>query len=352
LSMWRNKGILALLLAVLCLAGCSAKQNETDFPVVPNAQTTKYELATVTEGTFCKTVKNTGNPVFAKLESVICEYEDAILKEELPPMLMSQVKAGDVIATLVQETSDTELARLELEYERTVENKENGISRHYAQIAAISGNSSIAYMQRVKAENDLALFKQSAEKACQTAKEALEEYRQRYEEKQITAPIDGKIYWTKTLRAGDSIAQGETFIQIYDPSAFYVKVSNPSDAFLRMTAPGTPVTISFLNRSYAGTVATTPNGLREADGRSVYITSDEIGDWPEVSSMSVECTLLELENMLMVDKDAIRSDDTANYVMVLEDGAALKQYVICGPEDGEVVCILDGLQAGQQVVLN
>ena len=56
--------------------------------------------------------------------------------------------------------------------------------------------------------------------------------------------------------------------------------------------------------------------------------------------------------MLMVDKAAIRSDDTANYVMVLEDGEVLKQYVICGPEDGEVVCILDGLQAGQQVVLN
>ena len=68
--MWRNKRILALLLAVLCLAGCSAKQNETDFPVVPNAQTTKYELATVTEGTFCKTVKNTGNPVSRRLRFV------------------------------------------------------------------------------------------------------------------------------------------------------------------------------------------------------------------------------------------------------------------------------------------
>ena len=68
--------------------------------------------------------------------------------------------------------------------------------------------------------------------------------------------------------------------------------------------------------------------------------------------MSVEYVWLELENMLMVDKAAIRSDDDASYVMVLEDGEVLKQYVICGPDDGEVVCILDGLQVGHQVVLN
>ena len=177
--MWRNKRILAMLLAVLCLSGCAAKQTGETPPETPKVETTNYQLTTVQEGTFRKTEKTHGYPVYVSAEYVICEYDGASLKENMSVSLGSQVKKGDVLATIVQETSDTELARLELNYERAVDNMENGIARHYSQIAAISGSGSIAYMQRVQAENSLALYKISAEKACQAALEALEEYKLR-----------------------------------------------------------------------------------------------------------------------------------------------------------------------------
>ena len=99
-------------------------------------------------------------------------------------------------------------------------------------------------------------------------------------------------------------------------------------------------------------VVSTPNGTRDLGSRSIYVYSKDIQTIETFGAMSVEYVQLEMENMLMVDKAAIRSDDTADYVMVLEEGEVFKQYVICGPEDSEVVCILDGLKAGQQVVLN
>ena len=350
--MWRNKGIIAVVLAVLCLAGCTAKHSDSTIPAAPKVETTNYKLATVQSGTFRKTEKSVGNPVYSSIESLVCEYDDALLKESFPAILGDSVKKGDVVATIVQQTSETELARLELEYERAVENMENGIARYYSQIAAISGDDSIAYMRRVQAENSLALYKMSAEKTCQEALEALEEYKQRYEEKYLLAPMDGKIYWTQAVAADSSIPKGSTVIQVFDDTKFLIRIASPSDSFLRMASPGTPVTVTFMNQSYAGTVVSTPNGIRDVSGTSVYVASEELQTIPEVGSVSVEYVQLEIENALMVDKAAIRSDDTADYVMVLEDGEALKRYVICGPEDDEVVCILDGLEAGQQVVLN
>ena len=340
-----------MLLVVLCLTGCAAKQNEASPPAAPKVETTNYKLATVKEGTFRKTGKSTGYPVYTS-EYVICEYDGAVLKENMPVAVGIQIKKGDVLATIAQETTDTDLQKLELNYERAVENMENGIARHYSQIAAITGNSSIAYMQRVQAENSLALYKMSAEKECQTALEAVEEYKLRYEDKQLVSPVDGRIYWLQPLAAGNKIQKGSVIFHLIEDTDFFIRIDNPSDSFLRMTAPGAPVTITYMNKSYDGTVVSTPNGIRDLNSRSVYVYSEEIQGVPNVGTMSVEYVWLELENMLMVDKAAIRSDDTASYVMVLEDGEVLKQYVICGPDDGEVVCILDGLQAGQQVVLN
>lgn len=343
--------MIAMLLAVLCLAGCAAKQNTTTPPAAPKVETTNYKLTTVKEGTFRKTDKNIGYPLYTS-EYVVCEYDDATLKENMPVAVSNQIKKGDVLATIVQETKDTDLARLELNYELAVERMENGIAQHYSQIAAISGSGSVAYMRRVQAENSLALYKMSAEKECQAALEAVEEYKLRYEDKYLLAPMDGRIQWMQPLVAGNSVPKGSAVFHIYDDSNFYIRIENPNDSFLRMTAPGTPVTITFMNKSYDGMVVSTPNGIRDLSSRSVYVYSEGIQGVSNMGSMSVEYVQLELENMLMVDKAAIRSDDTANYVMVLEDGEALKQYVICGPEDNEVVCILDGLQAGQQVVLN
>lgn len=349
--MWRIKRIFAVLLCVACLSGC-ATEKKADVDLINTKVTTNYKLTEVKEGSFKRMEKSVGNPVYTKTEYLICEFEDAVLKENLHVKLNSRVKKGDILATFVQETSDTELKRLELEYQRAMDEKDNGIAQHYSRIASISGNDSIAYMQRVQAENDLALFKMSADKKCQAALERLEEYRQRYEEKYIIAPFDGKISWTETLKAGDKVTEGHAVIQIYDPSEFCVRIGNPSEGFMKMTVPGTPVTITFLKKTHNGTVVSTPNGVREAKGNSIYVVFENTPEEVEVGSMTVECSALELDNMLMLDKDAIRTDDTADYVMILEDDVVSKRYVVCGPENDEVVCILDGVTAGQQVVLN
>lgn len=348
-SMWRNKWFWAFILCILCLTGCAKEQTETETVTVPKVST-NYELTTVTEGTFRKTERAVGSFAYLQTESVTCEYEDALLKEQVVK-LGATVKKGDVLAVIVQQTDDTELARLEIAYKRAVTNMENGISRYYSRIAAISGSDNIAYMRRVQAENDLALYKIAAQKQVDAALEELEEYRQREEEKYITAPFDGRISWTQTLRLGEAISKGSALFVIYDPASIYARIPDPSEAFLLATSPGSPVTVSYMQKQYEGTVISTPNDIRDVDGSSVYIACEELDD-PDVSSLSVECTVLELKNMLLLDRDAIRTDDTADYVMVQDGDSVLKCYVICGPENGDVVCILDGLAAGQQVVLN
>ena len=56
--------------------------------------------------------------------------------------------------------------------------------------------------------------------------------------------------------------------------------------------------------------------------------------------------------MIVLPLRAVHDRDIQPYVNILENGTAVKRYVLCGPSNTTVICILDGLEEGLQVILN
>lgn len=352
LYMSKIKRICSILLCVLLLAGCAAPQQPgATNPPETVAVKTNYKLAEVTRGTFtqssvlnCKVNSN-------RHEYIYCDYEGGILKDKIEVKRGQQVKKGDVLATITYENSDAELARLELAYERAVDSMESGISNYYQRIASIQGSDRLSYLQRMQVEYELGAYKVSANARCEQALEALEEYKDRYTDKEIVAPMDGLVFTVGRVDAGEEIPEGTLLVELVDISVPCVKIKDFTQRAYMLMTPGLDAVAMFKNESFPCVVNGTPNVItsynQSGENGSVTVSGDV---FPITEfEFAVTLTVLELENMLMVPANAVRE---GGYVMVLEDGRQVKHRVIPGPTgDGDMVCILDGLTEGQQVVL-
>lgn len=363
LYMPKIKRICGILLCALLLAGCasgSASNGETI--ALPENVTTNYKTMEVTRGTFeYKRNKQAKLNCFVQ-ESVKCEYDQAILKADIAVNAYDTVKAGDVIATVIHETSDAQLARLELAYEHAVDSMESGISNYYQRIASIQGSDESSYYQRMQVEYELGAYQESANQRCEQALEELEEYRELYNEHQIVAPFDGIVYQVNTdYGAGDEIPKDTQLILLVDPNYICIEVedeleSDVSKEIYLASTPGMKVSVGAGRDNFDAMVTSTPNVVRgyseNGTNSSIFVSGGEILGIPMFSTYSASFTIMKLENMITVPKTAVTTVGTKSYVEVLENGAIRKQYVILGPEGTLDYCILDGLTEGQLVVVD
>ena len=374
-----KKRFCSILLCSLLLAGCVQEQPVTVYQMPEKAEQT-YDLREVEVGTFKIVKEVTISPSYMKKQSVIVNYEDAILKEKSYLVLGDRVKAGDVLATLTFKTSDVELARLELAYERAVYSMDNGISSYYQSIASIQGDDRSSYLQRMQIEYQLASYKLSAERQCQQALERLEEYKARYQDLQILAPCDGIITYVNSIRPEEEVPVGTELFTLADPKSIYLELDTPmTDSEGPVTYPMISVgsearvtrgdysrTCKITNAPILGERYKNPEISGEKNGVA-YITGNDLDTMAGTGSFSVQYTVLELENMMMLPWRAVHdykfryapapkvdgvTVEKDPYVNLLVDGQVIKRYVICGPSNGAQICILDGLTPGQQVVVD
>ena len=122
---------------------------------------------------------------------------------------------------------------------------------------------------------------------------------------------------------------------------------------MKLAALQLPVTITSGKWSSTGEIASTPTGIDEVlDNQDIYISIDHPQDIPQIGSPGAECVVLKLEDMLLLPRNAIHTDASVDYVFILEDGVSQKRNILCGPENNDKICILDGLAEGQQIILN
>lgn len=359
--MSRNKVIICVILCILLLAGCSKTQTSNqaaeEYATAPEVS---YKTTTVTKGTFTLSEKCSGTFVYADNETLYCEYPDAILVDNLKLRSGQEIKSGDIIATFTFDVSEAELQRLELAYEEasrvmneTIEQYQKTIA-NYTEAAKTEGNAGkIAALQKEKTVNELEQYRKNAQENVLQKKEDLESYRELFSTKTLVAPEDGIISWAASYSAGTSIGEGTALLSYYKEDIKYLKAGAVSSEFLEMASPGMTVLIADNSKSVEGTIVASPAGIDELAGNSdVYVACDHFDDLNKRSSYSIICTILELPDMLMLNEKAIRSDGAVSYVYVLQDGVAVRRNVLCGLEEDGVVCILDGLTEGQQIILD
>jgi len=358
--MLQSKWIVPLLLCALLLSGCSKTEVPIAAPEIANSSEASYKTVTVTRGTFKQIETCKGSFVYPDSKTLYCEYPNAILMNPINIRDGSEIKAGEVLATFTFGVSKAELSRLELAYSETVRAMNKQLERYqasidaYAQASLQEGSAGrIAAMQKEQTEMDMQVYRLSVEQQLVEQGKALQEYRELFTEKTLIVPEDGKVMSSLTLNTDAVISKGTAILTYYTEEQKFLKVNNGSNEFYKMAVPGTKVTIADNNTQIEGYVISAPAGIDEVSSNyDVYISSEYFDDLNSRSTYSVSCVTLQLDNVLLLDKKAIHKDNDISYVYVLENGAPVRRNIFCGLEEEGIVCILDGLSEGQQVVVN
>lgn len=357
--MLKTKLTVLLLLCACLFTACSAPQEEITVEFA-SKQDAAYETTPVVMGSFDYTVKVNGTVVYMDATPITCEYDGAILASDVLFSDKQTFKKGDVIATFTFETSQAELERMELEYYQAnraaalqIESYKKKIDQ-YSQAAQAGGTQGeIAALQLKQAQNELTIYKEKSYASLSKQGEALEAYRDKFTEKTLIAPEDGTVIGSVTLKAGDTFSKGSTLLTYTTESSKLLLLNNTSTELSLLATPGMKVTISRADQSIDGVIVASPTGIDDIlSNKNIYVHSDDLDTLVPRSYYTVSCTVLELQNMLLLDADAVHYDGDIPYVMLLQDGQAVKKQILCGLESGGMICVLEGLTEGQLVITN
>ncbi|MCL2059331.1 MAG: hypothetical protein FWH01_09800 [Oscillospiraceae bacterium] len=191
----------------------------------------------------------------------------------------------------------------------------------------------------------------------------LEDMRERSEDFTIYAPISGFVYDLVYFAVGRSVPVGSLICRISNPEVFQLIISAPNLAQLRL---GAPVSIETSRRdapSFDGIVIgnTTLLGRNEAESKAVIAFKDpqaflDFGDGSILRLAGLRYRVLiqqaDIQNVLLAPRRAINTESSYRYVNILEDGLSKKRYVLVGLTNIEYAQILDGLQAGDVLIMN
>lgn len=358
--MLRNKWMALLLLAAMMLSACSQAEAPIASPEISASAEASYKTVTVSRGTFSQIESCKGSFVYPDSKTIYCEYPNAILMNPINIRENSEIKAGELLATFTFGVSKAELSRLELAYSETVRAMNKQLAAYQATINALAQTAlldtpegKLAAMQKQQTELDMQNYRIGVEQNLVKQGKALQDYRELFSEKTVIIPEDGKVMWSVEMTKDQVLAKDAPILTYYTEETRYLKVNSASEDFYEMAVPGTKVTIADNNNQIEGYVISAPAGIDEiSKNRDVYIASEHFDELNSRSAYSVSCVVLELENMLLLDKKAIKKDGDIQYVYVIENGSPIRRNVFCGLEEEGIVCILDGLTEGQQVVIS
>lgn len=329
--------ILALSCLAIILSGCSLLPVEEE-PLVPPL----IEPAREKINTYEVKLENIAHQVrgFAVFET----YDDVYHTFNGPPARLEKihvkqgdvVKEGDLLITFDIEDYDIRVLRAEIELEKA--------KNAYLQ-ALQSGN-----------EREMTLRQLELDMANLTFTKTMEEL----ESRTIYAKADGVVTFIERLNPRDVVYDDRVLVIISDMEKIrlYHEVTNPvtiKDVQLGMIAD-----ITYKGQTYKATVVQTPNSAPETSdptlsmrySRSLYMMLDELPkDLVLRETANMVITLQERENVVAIPPNGLRSYQNRNYVQVLDGTSRREVDVVPGIRSGTRIEIVEGLEAGQHIIL-
>lgn len=272
----------------------------------------------------------------------------------------SSMLAAEQTASAAQ--ADEELARLEL---RRIEKlgriqyvSEETLDRARAQARAAAAKLRSAQFALEVARHEL----EAAETALEYS--AARDGGEPPEIVEIRAPVDGRVL--RLLRESEGVvASGAPLIEVGDPAALEVEVDVLSADAVRI-APGTPVRFERWggSRPLEGVVRVVePTGFTKisalgVEEQRVLVISDitsPASEWARLGDgyrVEASFVLWQAEDVLQAPASALFRHDGGWAAFAHRDGRAVLAPVTTGARNGLRVQILDGLEAGEEVVIH
>lgn len=368
--MLKNKIQTSLFLAAtavcLCLTGCGAQEEEVVLettmlaPEKVNYNTTPAELSE-----YVMTSTGSVSMEFPTPVELCWETSGTTMKEILVEK-GQEVQAGDVLMTFEVEADEIKLEEMQLQllrkkedYTRKKDEKEVELEKAKTKAEEITDSYAyrIAVLNVEKQQIAYEKYVYETEKAIKVLEEQIEEYVALISNNKLVAPFDGMIASISYASEGDDIEVGERLISMYRTDEILLKVKS-ADGKLRYNME---VNIKLEGQTsgngYTGHVISAPNILPASVDQDYALISLE-EELPMrmmmfgMSKLEFTAEYQKLEDVLLVNKNALNKEDGKDYVYILEDGAIHKRFVTVGMSTKTQAWILDGLSAGQQIVIN
>jgi HlyD family secretion protein len=173
----------------------------------------------------------------------------------------------------------------------------------------------------------------------------------------VRAPFDGIVY-SLPVKQGGFVANGDLLLQIADLRKVQVRafVDEPDVARL---APGDPIEITWdaaPGRVWPSTVTAVPSTVKLRGARNVGETTSIVDnkDYKLLPNVNVGVTIIaaEHDNVLVVPREAVRSDDAQPYVLQIVGHALKRRNVETALSNLTQVEIARGLSANDLIAIN
>ncbi|HEU5280691.1 MAG TPA: efflux RND transporter periplasmic adaptor subunit [Gammaproteobacteria bacterium] len=244
------------------------------------------------------------------------------------------VKAGDVIILL-----DTSLEEAEL--------KSNQAALQLAQMNY--NRDKTLYGKNVSSK---AMLDEGSE-ALQSAEANVEASLAKIKHKTITAPFDGRL-GIRQINLGEYVSPGQAMVTLQSLNPLYVNFNVP-EQYLSNIYINQPVEISVnfgAGKTVQGTI-TAVNSKVDQSTRNVMlqatIPNNALQLYPGMFALC-KVWLPAKANTVVIPQTAISYSLSGDYVFVIKDDKAYRQYVKVGERRGDDIAILDGLTAGTPVI--
>lgn len=353
----------------------------------------RLSFATVERGPFVRDLAADGRVVAAVSPTL---YATSAGSVTLKVNAGDTVKAGQVLAVVSspelssrfnQEQSTLSSMQVDLERERiniriaALNNKEatdlasvklEAATREMKRAEAAWGYHVISAQDYAKAQDDLAAAKieyANALASIQLNKDVLnfdvrtkelqvkrqrllvQDLQRQVNDLTVRSPINGQVGQV-FIAPRASVAQNAQLLTVVDLSALEVEVTVP-ESFARDLASGMPAEISGNGSTWQGTVgAISPEVVNGEVAARVRFVGTKPQNLRQNQRLSVRIVLDKRDNVLTVARGSFVDESGGRYAYVVQDGIAVKTPVRLGPSSIDKVEILQGLKAGDRIVIS
>ena len=302
-----------------------AKKDEK--PPVP------VRVATVTSGSVSSYITATANLVPENDVKVLAEAEGRVTRLEVEEG--DQVRKGQLLATLDRADAEILLQKATLR----------------------ADNARTAYQRATRLAEENLVTQQDFDTTLtdhKLAEQELAEARWRLEKTEIRAPFDGRLT-QRMITVGQHVTPGVELFRVTDFDPLVARVYLPEKDVLPLRQ-GRQVRITLEADAavhFAGRIRQIAPVVDTGTG-TVKVTV-EAGATPDTVRpgcfVTIDIVRETRSDVLLLPREAVLQELQAAHVFVVVDGKAVKREVTLGLEDGDNRQVLDGVTAGDRVVV-
>ena len=360
--MLRNKLILLLVLCLSCASAVAESPNIISDEMIQTETVNYSKTAVVEMGQFIRESNASCTEYYPYTYELAAEIDNASFLE-YHVARGRKVKKGDVLAEFVLDVDEAACASVKLTLERTQKNYQNDVVKKREEIAdmlkeqsAIRDSYERELMTLEIKRAQVAFEQYCYQQECSIARltEQLAELEEDNGNCYLYAPCDGVVTAVNYKREGEKVYSSEVLVTMHREDSMLFHINNNSLYFRY----GMPVTVSIGAKNdvklYQGRIVAADNILPQNRrlGHAFIQLEPFEGEKPRMVRVTANAVTEYLDNVIVVPRKAVALDGGKDYVECLVNGNVQKRFVNAGFSNTAGVWVLQGLDAGETIILD